>query len=107
MKIRNGAIKYIIAAVQLAMTVAITVVVAVCKPSIGAWEIVLADFIALFGILMILFTEQIAQIRNVMHSIFYRKDGPSEYDEPSIYAVVITKVFGYIALCAQFIFLFI
>ena len=88
------------AAVLLILSIAETITMIICAP-ISVGTIVVLQLVALCGILAIRFAYFFALRRNKWHSFFYRENQENADDEPSKYALVITKIAGYLCLTIQ------
>ncbi len=97
----------ILMVIQIIMTGLVAMIFALYKP-VNGWFITILSAIAVIGIVILRFAEPLAKLNNRIMSIFYRaKDTPDEYNEPSIFAITVIKIGGYLLLCIQLIYLFI
>lgn len=100
---KDNLVSNICAIALLIMSLVETIVVGVLC-SIKWYVLVLWQFVAIIGVLVVRFAYQIAQIRNMRYSYFCRENSDDFDDEPSDIAVYLIKVFGYFLL---FLFAFI
>ncbi len=92
--------------ILLTVSIIMTVFALLFKP-FPTSLILLFQLLTTVGILEIRFAYQIARFHNRIHSIFNRRKSDSELDEPSDWAIVWTKVGGYLMLMPQLMIMFI
>ncbi len=58
----------------------------------------MGELLFIGGVFVVRFSYRLARFRNTWHSVFYKKS-PNEGDnEPSEFAIIVTKVIGYIVM---------
>ena len=92
------------AVILLIVSIAEIVIVAICKP-VSAMTIVQAVILMLPSIACIRFAYPLAKWHNYWHTVFHRKNSTEGDDEPSDFAVVMTKAGGYSVLILEAILL--
>lgn len=99
-KILNGA--NVQALVLLILSIAASITMIICVP-ISIASIVFLQLVAFCGILEIRFAYFFALLINKWHSFFKRKNREKVDEEPSKFAIVMLKIFGYLILVIQIV----
>ena len=101
-KITDRNIQFIL---LLTLSVAETLIIAIFKP-FKLWRTVFTGAVAIFAVTLICFADFWASYKNRRYSYFYRRKFDGEDDEPSDFAIVATKITGYLFLGYQTVLLF-
>lgn len=80
------------------------IVIIITKP-ISAYIIIELVLFTIAALITIRYSYALAKFSNKWYSFFNRKNYDSNYDEPSLYAVGIGKLIGYLVLATQIYFL--
>lgn len=91
--------------VFIALSVAGAVCMALFKP-VSAGIAVLVGVLGVLGALIVRFAYPIALLSNRWYSLWRRRSGTDADDEPSTFAIVVTKLSGYLIVFGMQILLF-
>lgn len=86
-----------ISAIMLSLVSLIEAVVVAIFSSYEWYFVVLAEVCFIGGVCLVRFAYQIASLRNIWHSVVYRRNQEGD-DEPSEFAVKATKFSGYLLM---------
>ena len=94
------------AAILLLVSIAEIVIVAICRP-ISGWLITQYVMVTLLSVSLVRFAYPLAWWHNYWHTVFHRKNSSDGDDEPSDFAVIMTKAGGYFCLIMETVLLII